>query len=986
MKLESLHTKEIKTRFANINCKQDVIDLINHVNFLLYGEEYKLITEKGFNYYANPKLSKKRYTSFSIKKKSGGERNIHAPVNGLKHILRPLNIILNCVSEPHFKATGFVPGKSIVDNAKQHVGKNYVYNIDLKDFFHSFDRSWVKYGFMIKPFNLGKEKEELAFLLASLCTHPFEIDGEIKTVLPQGAPTSPSITNILCVKLDKRLNGLAKRFGITYSRYADDISFSSQTNVFNKEDFLEELHRIIKDQKLEINPSKTRLQQKGYRQEVTGLIVNNKVNVNSRYIKQLRNWLYLWKKYGYVKAEQKFNQDYNSDKGHTKNGIPVFENALMGKLQYLKMVKGKNDSTYVKLKVRYDRLSNKNTCIEKILKIWENHGVENAIEEYQKNNNGMDKFGFIKQLLENEKFNSSQKERFLKLVTNELEKSSGNQASILSDIETIKNKLKITSDTKSTQSIKAFVNPKNIPIVDNAPAVVAVVTDNKTVNKFNLSGNVISYTTGEITRAANAVTLIVDEVIESIIKKNSQYPREDVITHLRATIYVKLVEDSESQAAPTPTPTKADVDVDEKYVSSVLLSKDYVYLEKIIRDIDPRKTSLEDRKYFLSRVTNKEFKKSSLLELINQKHGSLVSKIALYNIDLQYYIVKQTEVIKGMYIKVGIPKDSFIIPPKITKTIAEMFKAQEVNEAKIKIKNNAPEPNPKHVADFMSLFNQRDGLKYLTHDYDENSEFKINEFLVFAEKVFMKETKKLIIPPSLWRIVKQFAFYSEQTEWTSISEDYKKQTSVEVGWATKELRDWSRKNKLHPIRNEEYEKIINDFKRITRIESSNLNKLIDASIESVFDNELKYFKIEKIDIPKADFYSHVGYLKIALKAIFEEVKKRSSSPEKKKLTIKYERSISEDGYYLRKIIVTHYDSFPTKELGLILKEWHEKGNMGKIKEKLRGYCHWSVETIIDGDPTKINILKEKGTSEYEIMKCKPEDLPKGFTHILTFLL
>ena len=189
---------------------------------------------------------------------------------------------------------------------------------------------------------------------------------------------------------------------------------------------------------------------------------------------------------------------------------------------------------------------------------------------------------------------------------------------------------------------------------------------------------------------------------------------------------------------------------------------------------------------------------------------------------------------------------------------------------------------------------------------------------------------------------------------------------------------------MHPIRNEEYEKIINDFKRITRIESSNLNKLIDASIESVFDNELKYFKIEKIDLSKADFYSHVGYLKIALKAIFEEVKKRSSSPEKKKITIKYERSISEDGYYLRKIMVTHYDSFPTKELGLILKEWHEKGNMGKIKEKLRGYCHWSVETIIDDAPTKIHILKEKQTPDYEILECKPEELPKGFTHILTF--
>ena len=93
--------------------------------------------------------------------------------------------------------------------------------------------------------------ETLAFSLASLCTHPFEIEGEFKTVLPQGAPTSPTITNILCIKLDKRLSGLAKRFKITYSRYADDITFSSDTNVFRKEEFISELHRIIeKDQNL----------------------------------------------------------------------------------------------------------------------------------------------------------------------------------------------------------------------------------------------------------------------------------------------------------------------------------------------------------------------------------------------------------------------------------------------------------------------------------------------------------------------------------------------------------------------------------------------------------------------------------------------------------------------------------------------------------------------------------------------------------------
>src|SRR5690606_27053810 len=85
---------------------------------------------------------------------------------------------------------------------------------------------------------------------------------------------------------------------------------------------------------------------------------------------------------------------------------------------------------------------------------------------------------------------------------------------------------------------------------------------------------------------------------------------------------------------------------------------------------------------------------------------------------------------------------------------------------------DGPEPNPKHVADFMSLFNQRNGLKYLTHDYDENDGFKIDNFLISANEIFAEKTKKLNIPVSLWRIVKQFAFDSHQTEWTSISEDY----------------------------------------------------------------------------------------------------------------------------------------------------------------------------------------------------------------------
>lgn len=381
MKLSQLHIDQIKSKFNALGTKKDLVALINDVNRFLYGDDYQKLSLKSLSYYSNPKVSKRRYTSFAVRKKNGGERIIHAPVNGLKHILRPLNIILNSIAEPHFKATGFVPGKSIVDNAKEHIGNHYVYNIDLKDFFHSFDRSWVKYGFMIAPFNLGKEKEDLAFLLASLCTHPFEVEGEMKTVLPQGSPTSPTITNILCAKLDRRLNGLANRFKINYSRYADDISFSSQTNVFRKKDFLDELHRIIEeDQKLIINPKKTRTQKTGFRQEVTGLTVNSMVNVNSRYIKQLRMWLYYWEKYGHTKAETIFKRDYAIDKGHAKKGTPTFENVLMGKLEYLKMVKGEKDATYRKLRTRFDKLISKNSLEEKILLTWENDGIEKAME------------------------------------------------------------------------------------------------------------------------------------------------------------------------------------------------------------------------------------------------------------------------------------------------------------------------------------------------------------------------------------------------------------------------------------------------------------------------------------------------------------------------------------------------------------------------------------------------------------------------------
>lgn len=406
MKIRQEHIDKIRKEFAAMQSKRDLVALLSEAKNMLYGKECKPFELKSLTYYSNPALSKKRYTKFSIKKKSGGERIINAPVSGLKSILRALNFVLQCVYEPHNAATGFVLNKSIVDNAKIHTGNRFVYNIDLKDFFHSFDRNKVKRGFANEPFNLN---EELAFLLACLCTHAIEVDGEVLIVLPQGSPASPTITNILCKKLDRRLTGLSKRFGAKYTRYADDITFSSPHNCYNIDEFKNELQRIILEDNLfkfdgesyffgphlKINLEKTRLQNSAYRQEVTGLIVNEKVNVKQRYVKQIRMWLYYWEKYGYERAQRIFTKDYISDKSHVKKGEPSLIKVLDGKIEFLKMVKGADDSTFKTLRGRFDKLiqikektKTENIYFGTILNALINKGLNPAMTLYEKYKNG----------------------------------------------------------------------------------------------------------------------------------------------------------------------------------------------------------------------------------------------------------------------------------------------------------------------------------------------------------------------------------------------------------------------------------------------------------------------------------------------------------------------------------------------------------------------------------------------------------------------
>lgn len=352
-----MERKEIKQRVSQLQDKEALLQLLNDiVKDELSGDNVFSFSMKQLSYYCNPNNLRGRYSHFSIPKKSGGQRRISAPSKGLAHILYYVNEMLKAVYQPSDYAMGFAEGRNVVDNASRHIGQNYVFNTDLENFFPSIEQPRVWKRFQLPPFNFN---QQVASILAGLCCIKEKSEnGNFVYVLPQGAPTSPLITNAICDNLDRKLSGLARRYGLHYSRYADDITFSSMYNVFHEDgEFVSELKRIVEDQKFRIKASKTRLQKIGQHQEVTGLTVSNRVNTSKGYIAEIRNLLHIWEKYGYNEAYKRFYPHYKKNKGHVKKGEPMLENVLYGKLQYLKMVKGDKDPVYSALQARYNKLT-----------------------------------------------------------------------------------------------------------------------------------------------------------------------------------------------------------------------------------------------------------------------------------------------------------------------------------------------------------------------------------------------------------------------------------------------------------------------------------------------------------------------------------------------------------------------------------------------------------------------------------------------------
>jgi RNA-directed DNA polymerase len=315
--------EEVSARFNELQQKEDVSTLLE-------------VDYKKLRYLLFVLPPGKRYVEFKVPKKSAGNfRTILAPNPHLKSVQKNLNKVLQVIYKKNIakpSVHGFLQGKSIITNARCHVGRKCVLNLDLKDFFPCINFGRVRGLLLAKPYEC---KEEVATFIAQICC--------FENRLPQGAPTSPVISNMICAKLDSQLQRLAKKYGCFYTRYADDITISSFRKILpsqiaafsaipGKVILGREISGIINLNGFQINEEKTRLRTNHRRQEVTGLVVNKKLNVKREYIRTIRVMLHVLEK---------------NMKGGGVSSINTPE-LIKGKIEFLGAVRGYEDSIYLK--------------------------------------------------------------------------------------------------------------------------------------------------------------------------------------------------------------------------------------------------------------------------------------------------------------------------------------------------------------------------------------------------------------------------------------------------------------------------------------------------------------------------------------------------------------------------------------------------------------------------------------------------------------
>ncbi len=335
-----LGSDELRKRFYSLHTFEDLALLLDVPKSTLY-------------YYAFKADPSKHYKHFDIPKRDGGKRRISAPSSPLKIIQRKLKQVLEAVYVPKASVHGFVLQRSILTNAARHgtKGRKFVFNADLKDFFPSITERRIRGLFRSKPYNRTRQ---LAKAIAAICC----CDGR----LPQGAPTSPVVSNMLCGKMDTQLRRLAQSARCVYTRYADDLTFSTTLPSFPssiaKIDettgtlvVADDLNLIVTLNGFQINPGKVRLQTRYKRQEITGLTVNEFPNVRRKYVRQIRAMLHALEIYGLPDAQREFSAKYARG-----NSAASYIKVLRGKIAFLRMVRGDSNLSYLTFSNKLDLL------------------------------------------------------------------------------------------------------------------------------------------------------------------------------------------------------------------------------------------------------------------------------------------------------------------------------------------------------------------------------------------------------------------------------------------------------------------------------------------------------------------------------------------------------------------------------------------------------------------------------------------------------
>ncbi|MGX7200601.1 reverse transcriptase family protein [Enterococcus nangangensis] len=261
--------------------------------------------------------SKLFYRKFLIKKKNGKKRSIHEPFPNLKVVQNwILNNLLYCI-EPSQFAKAYIPNVSIRDNVRFHKGQKQVLKLDITNFFESISEKYV-----YKIFKKVGYTDALSVMLSKLCT--------LKGSLPQGASTSSYISNLVLNDFDRAISSYCLERKIRYTRYADDLTFSGN---FDSKSLINIVSFKLKSLGLSLNKEKTRLLKQNQSQMVTGIVVNEKIQVSQKYRKKIRLEMYYIKKYGLYSHMSK-----SCIKGDGKNYLK----SLKGRIDYCLFINQKD--------------------------------------------------------------------------------------------------------------------------------------------------------------------------------------------------------------------------------------------------------------------------------------------------------------------------------------------------------------------------------------------------------------------------------------------------------------------------------------------------------------------------------------------------------------------------------------------------------------------------------------------------------------------